>query len=532
MVSIGFRKAQNWHDDFHSRDSVLWARMGEIYGDDADILESRRSLYLQALDTFTEAYGGDREVLISRAPARINLLGNHIDHRGGSLNYMAIDRDMIVVASPRDDDRVVAHNANADRFPPRAFEVGELLPTDRCGDWLTFIDGVKLTVGDWGNYLRAPILYLQDQFPDVEIKGMNLAVAGDVPVAAGLSSSSTLVVTALEAALACNDLEIPREEKAEFCGRAEWYVGTRGGSGDHAGMLYCGRSAILSVRFFPLETEAVPFPAGYRVVACESFVEHHFPGIYNERVATYDIGLMLVVDRFPQYAERLHHLRDLTAENLGVPLQEIYRIVKTLPGSVSRREILDFLPDRQSELERLFAAHDEPEAGYRVRQAVLYGLGACARAALCKDLLRRGDIEGFGELKYLSHDGDRRMRFSESGTAKPVDNRISDAAIDRLIEGLESGDPATIESAQIHRQPGGYDCSCEELDFLVDTAARVEGVVGAGLTGGGLGGCVLVIVKEDAVEDLLQVLRSEYYEPRGLADGTIVCASVEGAGLL
>ena len=506
--------------------------MAEIYGGDRGILEARRSLYLQALDTFIAAYGADREVLVSRAPARINLLGNHIDHRGGSLNYMAIDRDMVVVASPRDDDRVTAHNANAERFPPRAFEIGELLPPGRRGDWLTFIDEVDLEVGDWGNYLRAPVLYLQDQFPDVEIKGMDLAVAGDVPVAAGLSSSSTLVVTALEAALACNGLEIPREEKAEFCGRAEWYVGTRGGSGDHAGMLYCGRNAILSVRFFPLEMEEVPFPEGYRVVACESFVEHHFPGIYNERVATYDIGLMLVVDRFPQYAERLRHLRDLTVENLGVPLQEIYRIAKTLPERASRREILNLLPDGPSELERLFAAHDEPEAGYRVRQAVLYGLGECARAALCRDLLRRGDIEGFGELKYLSHDGDRRVRYSEAGSAAPVDNRISDGAVDRLIEDLESGDSVRIEAAQIHRRPGGYDCSCEELDFLVDTAARVEGVVGAGLTGGGLGGCVLVIVKEDAVEDLLQVLRSEYYEPRGLADGTIVCASVEGAGLL
>ena len=231
-------------------------------------------------------------------------------------------------------------------------------------------------------------------------------------------------------------------------------------------------------------------------------------------------------------AEKLHHLRDLTAGQLGVPLQEIYRIVKTLPERGTRREILDLLPLKRNELETLFSAHDEPEGGYRVRQAVLYGLGECARAGLCKELLRRGDIEGFGELKYLSHDGDRRVRYDDSGPATPVDNRVSGEAIDQLIADLDSGDPKRIASAQIHRQPGGYDCSCEELDFLVDTAARVEGVVGAGLTGGGLGGCVLVVAREDAVDGLLQILGSEYYEPRGLEDGTIVCASVAGAGLL
>jgi hypothetical protein len=217
---------------------------------------------------------------------------------------------------------------------------------------------------------------------------------------------------------------------------------------------------------------------------------------------------------------------------LGVPPAEIYRIVKSLPERASRREILDCLPDRKTELKTLFSAHEEPEEGYRARQVVLYGLGECARAALCKDLLREGDIEGFGELKYLSHDGDRRFRYSLSDSATPVDNRVSDQAMDQLIADLDSGDPERISAAQIHRQPGGYDCSCEELDFLVDTAARVEGVVGAGLTGGGLGGCVLVVVKEDAVEELVRVVRSEYYEPRGLDDGAIVCASVEGAGLL
>lgn len=57
-------------------------------------------------------------------------------------------------------------------------------------------------------------------------------------------------------------------------------------------------------------------------------------------------------------------------------------------------------------------------------------------------------------------------------------------------------------------------------------------MLGAGLTGGGFGGCVLALVEAEHTADLLNALRQEYYEPRGLPLGAEVCMSVEGAGLL
>jgi galactokinase len=50
------------------------------------------------------------------------------------------------------------------------------------------------------------------------------------------------------------------------------------------------------------------------------------------------------------------------------------------------------------------------------------------------------------------------------------------------------------------------------------------------LSGGGLGGCVLVVVKEEAVGDLIETVKRGYYAPKGLPLGTVVCSSVEGAG--
>ncbi len=520
---------KEWLNAFQGNLMNVAFRMHQIYGTNNSIVETRQNLYIKALRTFATHYDENQKALIVRSPGRINLLGTHVDHRGGYVNYMAIDREMVLVASPRADDRVVLHNAD-DNFTPKTFCISEKLPASRMGNWFNYIEQNHITPGDWENYISAGTLYVQNHFPQTRLKGMNLAVAGDVPLAAGLSSSSTLVVAALEAALQLNGLEILHEEKAVRCGEAEWYVGTRGGAGDHAAMLYSQRQAVARLRFFPMMTERVPFPEGYRVVACNSFIKHTSRSIFNGRIAAYEIGMMLLKKRFPEFAERLEHLRDVNPHHLDVPPAQIYRMVKSLPERTSRATVKAQLPEQREKLEHLFLMHDEPEEGYRVRGVCLFGISECARSERCKDLLVRGDMEQFGKLKYLSHDGDRVVTHQPDGTSTPWPEGLSDESLERLIADLESGDAARVQAAQIPYQPGGYRCSCKELDLLVDLAKRVDGVVGAGLSGGGLGGCVLVVVKEEAVDDLIETVKRGYYDPKGLPLGTVVCSSVEGAG--
>ncbi|MDP6041667.1 MAG: galactokinase family protein, partial [Candidatus Latescibacteria bacterium] len=94
---IGQQPISKWQDDLNTRSTHLTNHLKAIYGNDLDILESRLPLYKQALQTFANAYGMDRDAIISRAPGRINLLGNHIDHRGGHCNYIAINRETLLV---------------------------------------------------------------------------------------------------------------------------------------------------------------------------------------------------------------------------------------------------------------------------------------------------------------------------------------------------------------------------------------------------------------------------------------------------
>lgn len=532
------RKCEEWIRDLSDLKSEVFIRLREIYGEDQGLIEERGLAYLRALEEYARVYGLE-EVIIVRAPGRVNLMGRHVDHRGGYVNPIAINREVIMVAGKREDDKVILHNTDAEDFPPRSFSIGEELPPQERGDWLDYIEKVELIKGDWSNYVKAAVLRLQDRFHDRSLKGMNIMVNGNIPLSAGLASSSALVVAAAEATVNLNGLELSPQEFVDLCAEGEWYVGTRGGSGDHAAMKYSKRGFISHIRFFPFRIEFLPFPEDYRVVICDSFRRAYKSAgarsAFNEKVATYEIGMMMIKEKFKGYADKITYLRDVNPERLGVDTAEIYELLKALPERITRSELRRVLPQKYHQrLEELFSTHDDPPQGYKVRQVCLFGLAECQRSRLCAEFLMRKDIEGFGELMNISHDGDRVVSFDEKGQEIQYDSSVTDEMLDGLIEDLRSGDPERVARAQLFKQPGGYQCSTRETDYLVEIARGVEGIVGAQLSGAGLGGCVMVVVRKDRIGELMQAMEERYYNTpeRRLSEGVHVCVPVEGSGVV
>ncbi|OGS27620.1 MAG: hypothetical protein A2297_02630 [Elusimicrobia bacterium RIFOXYB2_FULL_48_7] len=456
-----------------------------------------------------------------KIPSRINLKGVHVEHRGGFVNYMAIDKFATMNVESREDDIVEIRNKDSEKFQPRSFSISQELPREKRGNWVEYLAGVKLEQGDWVNYVKAGVLILQDRFKDRELKGMNIIFESNIPIRAGLSSSSSLVVGSAQAACEVNNLPVSKEELAELCGRGEWYVGTRGGAGDHAAMIFGKKGYVMHMQFFPFRVEYVFFPEDYKVVMCNSYVEASkakgAKDIFNERVATYGMAMLYIKKLFPEKQEKFQYLRDILLEDDPW----IYSMLKKLPVKISRDELLKQLLDDNEKLKKLFQSHADPKDGYRVRDICLFGLSECKRGELFIDLLKRRDPIGMGKFMYKSHDGDRVAKFDAQGNKKAWDNSVSDEQLDNLIK---TGSPLWMQS-------GGYRCSCEELDFIVDTASVVPGVIGAGLTGAGLGGCVLVLVKEQNVNDLIKTLEEKYYKPKGLPLGCEVCQPGDGVSL-
>ena len=367
------------------------------------------------------------------------------------------------------------------------------------------------------------------------MKGMNVFVNGNVPPRSGLSSSSSIVMASMEAFICVNGIGMSPKDMVDAAHVAEWYVGTRGGGGDHAAIKFCQHGFLAHLGAFPLTVDMIPFPEAYRVVLCDSKVvtakTAGSRNLFNQRVACYELGMLILRKSFPQYAEKIPRLRDVNPTSLGTDEGTIYQMLKVLPEAAGREEISVTLADQPHELERIYRSHEPVPEGYRIRGACLYGIAECLRSDQAVELLPAGDVEGFAGLITFSHDGDRVTRLV-GGQRERLEKPLPDAELDRLTADVRSSDSVRRRNARIYRQPGGYDASCPELDEMVDIVLDVPGVLGAGLVGAGLGGSVAVVTKKDRTDAVVAAVGEHYYRPRKLTATTQVCIGVGGSGVL
>ena len=525
-----FRTASAWLSTLDSMDGTL----SRIYGEEN--VSERKAALRAVLEGYLKEYG-DGEVVISRAPGRVNLMGRHIEHRGGSINVISINREMLLVAGRRDDDTVKLANLK-ESFPKREFSISECMKKYETASWVDFIESDEITrmvtdnKGDWSNYIKAGVLRLQLKEKHTRLSGMNLMFSGNIPMAAGLSSSSALVVSTMEAAVALSGTELKAQEFIHLCGEGEWFVGSRGGAGDHAAMKSGKRGKITHISFCPFEIcESIPFPETYDMVVVNSFVDAKKSAgakdQFNQRVASYEFGFMLLYEAFPQYRDKMKFLKNINPKTLQVPSSVIYEMLLTLPERMTVEEIYAALPERYHEkIDRIRRSHAAP-AYYEIRSVILYGIAECERAEKCMDLLKAQDYAMLGRLMDLSHDGDRVTKFG-----KEFDTSASDLYLYRQIAALGSEDPEKVLSAQLWMQPGGYACSTPVIDDLVDALHEREGVLGVQLSGAGLGGCIMALVEKTHTEEVLAFLKAHYYDKNGLPMGAEVFAPVEGSGIV
>lgn len=190
-------------------------------------------------------------------PGRIEFLGKHTDYAGGRSLLCAIERGFCIVAKPRSDHRLRIRDARSGEMVDDALDPG--------------IDGAA---GHWGNYPLTVARRVAANFAP-PLVGVDIAFASDLPIAAGISSSSALVVATFLVLSQLNHLEERPEYQraidgaeslAEYLGAVEnglsyrslggeRGVGTFGGSEDHTAIL-CGRSnALVQYSFCPVRFE-------------------------------------------------------------------------------------------------------------------------------------------------------------------------------------------------------------------------------------------------------------------------------------
>lgn len=203
----------------------------------------------------------DSEVRVVRAPGRVNLIGEHIDYHDLPVMPMALTRGVEIRYRARGDGRIVLRNADH-RFEPLDLLIEE--------------DPPRAAPGHWGNYVRAAAAAACELASPHAYGGFEGVVHSDLPPAAGLSSSSALVVaTALAILDTHGDPEFTppsRPRLAALLARGERYVGTAGGGMDQSASLGGRAGAVLRVTFDPVGWTFRDVPEGWAVVVAHTGV--------------------------------------------------------------------------------------------------------------------------------------------------------------------------------------------------------------------------------------------------------------------
>jgi galactokinase len=128
----------------------------------------------------------------------------------------------------------------------------------------------------------------------------------------------------------------------------------------------------------------------------------------------------------------------------------------------------------------------------------------------------------------------RHRRLLPASIARRADHVVSEnARVLATVTALEAGDLdelGRIFAASHESLRSAYEVSSPALDAMVDIAVAVPGVVGARMTGAGFGGCIVCLVRIEAVPALAATIEREYPRRTGLQPRVYSVALADGAG--
>ena len=215
--------------------------------------DRQQQLIDKVASAFTEMTGQAPAKLI-QAPGRVNLIGEHTDYNDGFVLPCAIDYQAVVAASPRTDSivRVVSVDYGNQ---VNEFDISQPLVFDQDLMWVNYIRGVISVLLNKG----------------FTFSGADIAVSGNVPQGAGLSSSAALEVVIGQTFKTLYQLDVSQQQLALIGQEAENnFVGCNCGIMDQLISAEGEENHALLIDCRSLETKAVAMPEEMAVVIINS----------------------------------------------------------------------------------------------------------------------------------------------------------------------------------------------------------------------------------------------------------------------
>ena len=146
------------------------------------------------------------------------------------------------------------------------------------------------------------------------------------------------------------------------------------------------------------------------------------------------------------------------------------------------------------------------------------------RRAECEEAL--ADIQKQMDIKALGDLTEEQFEEVKEAVKNPVCRKRAKHAVYenqrtiKAVAALKAGDLETfgkLMNASHVSLRDDYEVTGKELDTLVETAWKQEGVIGSRMTGAGFGGCTVSIVKEEAIDDFIKNVGEIYEKEIGYA---------------
>ena len=230
---------------------------------------------------FIKLYGGDEAaVRLYSSPARINIIGEHIDYNGGKVFPASINRYLYIAIRKRNDSKIFYNDA---RFPGSyEFDVNQAFVFDKANDYANYLNGILQQLKERGFKFDC---------------GFEILMASNIPAGGGISSSSALECGFAYAVIDTFGFDLDRIEIAKLgqmsehnfmnvkCGIMDQFI-IATGKKNHAELLDCNT---LDYEYVPLELGDYRF-----VVMNTNKVRKLADSKYNERRGQCEKALALL----------------------------------------------------------------------------------------------------------------------------------------------------------------------------------------------------------------------------------------------
>ncbi|HEY2976101.1 MAG TPA: galactokinase family protein [Pyrinomonadaceae bacterium] len=489
-----------------------------MFGANIETLNDQLRRLTSMCAQFVKLYG-EGPVSVLRAPARINILGEHVDYVSylptASLPFGSREHNMLMLYRGSASDRVRGASTLKEH-PPFSFTLAEGPSLSTSGNdeavWLAYLYEHPAGAPHWSNYVKGAVDFARIEFGAQVRRGFDFVVDSGIPAGGGASSSSALVVLASAAVREVNKISYAPMGLARDAARAEWYVGTRGGAMDHITICLAKRDHAVLISYLDQQARQVALPGRqFRWITFFSQPADKGRDVmieYNERAAVSRIVLPALIEGWKtkqpvRYAQWLSAIRSLET-GATAALDEIETLLGDLPRTLTLNEIGRDYPEAFAACARSFPilVAERAEHQLQVRSRALHHIGEVRRVKTAAQVLQN--------LSRPHSSGDPGQEV--------------DAAM-RLLGALLDQSHASLRDL--------YEVSTPDVERLIKIIRTVPGVYGAHLMGGGFGGNVLALITHEHAGSLIERVQAEYYELQnrhGISEGSVMI-STPGEGL-